>query len=313
MGLFSVFKKVVNVARTVATIVPSPVSGALRGLAIARKAAQLGRNIGRARGAFRQAQRFRRAIQSGGGAPVPRGFVPRRVVGRAAVGAGPRPRGAPVVAVPFSGGVRTIPARPARRSARDQIAALRARRVAQGLDPSSGRPVGARPSPSRGVRPPRTFRTRQQEAARIRAGIPAEVAGRERERVKAERVRERDQRDRARFNPPFGGAPGVGIDLRGLPGSPRISIFERGGKVAAPQTERPPGRCIGVDEKGNPVFAPKRRRRFNPANGRAQKRAIARLENGKGHAMQLLKAIGYRTISKQSSREIRNAKKASCK
>lgn len=56
-----------------------------------------------------------------------------------------------------------------------------------------------------------------------------------------------------------------------------------------------------------------RNRRLNNANGRAQDKAIVRLEKGQDHAKKLLKATGWRTISKMSSREMRNAKKAVCK
>jgi len=42
----------------------------------------------------------------------------------------------------------------------------------------------------------------------------------------------------------------------------------------------------------------KRRKRFNNANGAAQARSIARLEQGSTQAIKLLKAIGYRTIKK---------------
>jgi len=56
-----------------------------------------------------------------------------------------------------------------------------------------------------------------------------------------------------------------------------------------------------------------RNRRLNNANGRAQDKAIVRLEKGQDHAKKLLKATGWRTISKQSSREMRNARKAVCK
>jgi len=48
-----------------------------------------------------------------------------------------------------------------------------------------------------------------------------------------------------------------------------------------------------------------RNRRLNNANGRAQDRAIVRLEKGTDNAKKLLKATGYRTVSKQSSRELR--------
>lgn len=55
-----------------------------------------------------------------------------------------------------------------------------------------------------------------------------------------------------------------------------------------------------------------RNRRLNNANGRAQDKAIVRLEKGQDHAKKLLKATGWRTISKQSSREMRNARKKVC-
>lgn len=48
-----------------------------------------------------------------------------------------------------------------------------------------------------------------------------------------------------------------------------------------------------------------RNRRLNNANGRAQDKAIVRLEKGTDNAKKLLKATGWRTISKQSSRELR--------
>lgn len=61
-------------------------------------------------------------------------------------------------------------------------------------------------------------------------------------------------------------------------------------------------------EKGNPAaggrwippgaLCVQRRRRFNNANGRAQGRSIRRLEAGEDHAKRLLKAMGYRKISK---------------
>jgi len=47
-----------------------------------------------------------------------------------------------------------------------------------------------------------------------------------------------------------------------------------------------------------------RNRRLNNANGRAQNKAIVRLEKGQDHAKKLLKATGWRTISKQSTREM---------
>jgi len=44
----------------------------------------------------------------------------------------------------------------------------------------------------------------------------------------------------------------------------------------------------------------KRRKRFNNANGAAQARSIARLEAGTTQAIKLLKAVGYKKISKTS-------------
>ena len=52
-----------------------------------------------------------------------------------------------------------------------------------------------------------------------------------------------------------------------------------------------------------------RNRRLNNANGRAQGKAIVRLEKGAENAKKLLKATGFRTISKQSSRELRMRKR----
>jgi len=52
-----------------------------------------------------------------------------------------------------------------------------------------------------------------------------------------------------------------------------------------------------------------RNRRLNNANGRAQGKAIVRLEKGAENAKKLLKATGWRTISKQSSRELRMRKR----
>jgi len=48
-----------------------------------------------------------------------------------------------------------------------------------------------------------------------------------------------------------------------------------------------------------------RNRRLDNANGRAQGHAITRLEKGAENAKKLLKATGYRTVSKQSLRELR--------
>jgi len=46
----------------------------------------------------------------------------------------------------------------------------------------------------------------------------------------------------------------------------------------------------------------KRYRRMNPANGKANRRAIRRLKGGEKQAKDLLRNIGYRTISKSSGR-----------
>jgi len=54
-----------------------------------------------------------------------------------------------------------------------------------------------------------------------------------------------------------------------------------------------------------------RNRRLNNANGRAQGKAIVRLEKGSENAKKLLRATGWRTISKQSSRELRMRRRGS--
>lgn len=46
-------------------------------------------------------------------------------------------------------------------------------------------------------------------------------------------------------------------------------------------------------------------RRMNNANGGAQTKALKRIEGGQDHAKRILRATGWRTISKQSSREMR--------
>ncbi len=46
-------------------------------------------------------------------------------------------------------------------------------------------------------------------------------------------------------------------------------------------------------------------RKLNNANGPAQNRALKRIERGQDHAKRILRATGWRTISKQSSREMR--------
>jgi len=54
-------------------------------------------------------------------------------------------------------------------------------------------------------------------------------------------------------------------------------------------------------------------RRLNEANGKANNRSIRRLERATGQAKKVLRATGFRTISKQSSREMRTKGKAACK
>lgn len=54
-------------------------------------------------------------------------------------------------------------------------------------------------------------------------------------------------------------------------------------------------------------------RKRNAANGRANDHAITRLDSAQTQAKKVLRATGWRTISKQSGREIRSAKKAACK
>lgn len=56
-----------------------------------------------------------------------------------------------------------------------------------------------------------------------------------------------------------------------------------------------------------------RNRRRNASNGRANDHAIRRLDGAQTQAKKVLKSTGWRTISKQSSREIRSARKVSCK
>jgi len=54
-------------------------------------------------------------------------------------------------------------------------------------------------------------------------------------------------------------------------------------------------------------------RRLNEANGKANNHSIRRLERAQGQAKKVLRATGFRTISKQSSREMRTKGKAACK
>jgi len=50
-------------------------------------------------------------------------------------------------------------------------------------------------------------------------------------------------------------------------------------------------------------------RRMNNANGGAQDKALKRIERGQDHAKRILRATGWRTISKQSGRELKMRKR----
>lgn len=91
-----------------------------------------------------------------------------------------------------------------------------------------------------------------------------------------------------------GGITGAGID-----------VHQNGAGVCAPR-----GYHFAKDGSGVLV---KNRRRFNTSNGSANRRATNRLKASEKDARELLRAVGYRTLSKQSGREIRNRTKASCK
>ncbi len=70
-------------------------------------------------------------------------------------------------------------------------------------------------------------------------------------------------------------------------------------RLGGPCSSKPAGTVL----KGTEQI--KNRRKFNTANGPARKRAIARLKASEGDCKDALRAVGYRTISKQSSREMR--------
>ncbi len=70
-------------------------------------------------------------------------------------------------------------------------------------------------------------------------------------------------------------------------------------RLGGPCSSKPAGTVLKGTEQV------KNRRKFNTANGPARKRAIARLKAGEGDCKDALRAVGYRTISKQSSRELR--------
>ncbi len=70
-------------------------------------------------------------------------------------------------------------------------------------------------------------------------------------------------------------------------------------RLGGPCSNKPAGTVLKGTEQV------KNRKKFNTANGPARKRAIARLKAGEGDCKDALRALGYRTISKQSSREMR--------
>jgi len=70
-------------------------------------------------------------------------------------------------------------------------------------------------------------------------------------------------------------------------------------RLGGPCSTKPAGTVV----RGTELV--RNRRKFNTANGPARNRAIARLNAGEKDAKAALKAVGYRTISKQSSREMR--------
>jgi len=85
----------------------------------------------------------------------------------------------------------------------------------------------------------------------------------------------------------------------------------------------PPGwhwNVSGYHRKGGPCskFAPGfvdsgtvlvRNRSMSKNNGKAEDRAIKRLDGSVDHAKKILRATGYRTVSKQSSRELRRPRR----
>jgi len=60
--------------------------------------------------------------------------------------------------------------------------------------------------------------------------------------------------------------------------------------------------AAGFVERGTVLV---KNRKMNNANGGAQDKALKRIERGQDHAKRILRATGWRTISKQSSREMR--------
>jgi len=70
-------------------------------------------------------------------------------------------------------------------------------------------------------------------------------------------------------------------------------------RLGGPCSSKPAGLVLKGTEQV------KNRKRFNTANGPARKRAAARLKASEKDCKEALRAIGFRTISKQSSREMR--------
>ncbi len=70
-------------------------------------------------------------------------------------------------------------------------------------------------------------------------------------------------------------------------------------RLGGPCSSKP----AGLVERGTEQV--KNRRKFNTANGPARKRAILRLKAGEKDCKEALRALGYRTLSKQSGRELR--------
>ncbi len=70
-------------------------------------------------------------------------------------------------------------------------------------------------------------------------------------------------------------------------------------RLGGPCSTKPAGLVVKGTEQV------KNRRKFNTANGPARKRAIQRLKAGEGDAKDALRAMGYRTITKRSARELR--------
>lgn len=71
-------------------------------------------------------------------------------------------------------------------------------------------------------------------------------------------------------------------------------------RLGGPCSSKPAGTVLKGTEQV------KNRKKFNTANGPARKRAIMRLKAGEDDAKDALRAMGYRTITKRSAREMRS-------